>query len=168
VLGVASSGLHSNGYSLVRKVVFDIAKLDVATHVPELGQTVGEALLTPTRIYARPMRRVFRHYQRSIVHGVAHITGGGLFENLERILPDGVQAVIARESWPRPAVFNWLAKLGDIEPAEMDRVFNMGIGLALVFNPYYLGNIQRMLSECGLESWPIGEIRTGTKGVGWK
>lgn len=167
VLGVASSGLHSNGYSLIRKVVFDIAGLEVDSHVDELGQTVGDVLLTPTRIYAKPIRQIFRYYERSIIHGVAHITGGGLHENLERILPDGVRAVIKRDSWPRPPVFSWLQKLGDIEDDEMDRVFNMGVGLVLVFNPYYVGNIQRMLAASGLESWPIGEIHTGPKGVTW-
>src|SRR5437764_271142 len=94
VLGIASSGLHSNGYSLVRKVVFDLAGLGVHDQVPDLGQTVGEALLTPTRIYARPIRKILQHYKvKNVVHGIAHITGGGLRDNLERILPENIQAV---------------------------------------------------------------------------
>src|SRR5436190_6505589 len=93
VLGVASSGLHSNGYSLVRKIVFDMAGLKIDQHIPELGRTVGEELLTPTRIYVRPLRAVLSHYTvKSVVHGIAHITGGGLVDNLVRILPEGMQA----------------------------------------------------------------------------
>src|SRR5262245_40402639 len=108
VLGVASSGLHSNGYSLVRKVVFDMAGLGVRDDVPELGQTVGEALLAPTRIYARPVRKILQYYRvKNVVHGIAHITGGGLRDNLERILPAGTRAVLDRNSWPVPKVFGW-------------------------------------------------------------
>jgi phosphoribosylformylglycinamidine cyclo-ligase len=169
VLGVASSGLHSNGYSLVRKVVFDLAGLGVDDAVAELGTTVGEALLTPTRIYARPVRRILQHYKvKNVVHGMAHITGGGLAGNLERILPDGVQAVLERGSWPIPPVFSWLQKLGGIEGEEMDRVFNMGIGLALVFSPYYEATITSMLADCGLAHWKLGHIAAGPRSVVWK
>jgi phosphoribosylformylglycinamidine cyclo-ligase len=159
LIGVASSGLHSNGYSLVRKVVFDLAGLDVDQHVPELGQTVGEALMTPTRIYARPVRKILNHYKvKSVVHGIAHITGGGLRENLERILPPELHAQIDDRSWPVPPVFSWLQRLGGIEDAEMARVFNCGIGLVLVVNAYFADSIQRMLRESGLDSWPIGSM----------
>jgi phosphoribosylformylglycinamidine cyclo-ligase len=166
VLGVASSGLHSNGYSLVRKIVFDMAGLAIDQHVPELGRTVAEELLTPTRIYARPLRRVLGHYKvKSVVHGVAHVTGGGLRDNLVRILPEGVQAAIRRESWPTPPVFSWLQRLGNVEADEMERVFNMGLGLVLVVAEYFAESIQHQLAECGLESWTIGEIRSGAKSV---
>ncbi|MEK6234036.1 MAG: phosphoribosylformylglycinamidine cyclo-ligase, partial [Planctomycetales bacterium] len=112
VLGIASSGLHSNGFSLVRKVVTEIAGLDVTDEVPELQQTVGEALLVPTRIYARAMRQVFQHYPvKQVVHGVAHITGGGVAENLHRILPPDVGLVLRRGSWPVPPVFSWIQGL---------------------------------------------------------
>jgi phosphoribosylformylglycinamidine cyclo-ligase len=159
VLGIASSGLHSNGFSLARKIVFDIAGLNVGDHVEELGQTVGQALLTPTRIYVRGTRQVMGHYRvKRVVHGVAHITGGGLRENLERILPAGTRAVIQAGSWPVPPVFTWLARLGQVEPAEMERVFNMGIGLVLVTSPHFAASIRSQLTDCGLESWPIGEI----------
>lgn len=169
VLGVASSGLHSNGFSLVRKVVFDLAGLGVKDHVPELGQTVGDALMTPTRIYARPVRRILQYYRvKNVVHGIAHITGGGLQGNLERILPEGTRAVLERNCWEVPSVYPWLQRLGGIEDDEMDRVFNMGIGLALVFNPHYETTIRRMLEEAGMASWVLGEIVAGERAVVWK
>src|SRR6476646_5745632 len=133
VIGVASSGLHSNGYSLVRKIVFDIAKLNAADRVEPLGATVGEVLLRPTTIYARAVRGVLTHYKvKSVIHGIAHITGGGLHENLGRILPAGIRVTIDRGSWTVPSVFSWLQQLGDVDEDEMFRVFNMGIGLVLV------------------------------------
>lgn len=169
VLGVASSGLHSNGYSLVRKVVFDLAGLGVHDPVPELGQTVGEALLAPTRIYARPVRRILQHYKvKNVVHGIAHITGGGLRENLERILPPSTQAVLDKGSWPVPPVFTWLQKLGGIDDDEMERVFNLGIGLVLIFSPYYETTITSLLDEAGLAYWKIGHIAAGERAVIWK
>ena len=159
LIGVASSGLHSNGYSLVSKVVFEIAGLDVNDHIQELGQTVGEALLIPTRIYAQPIRRILRHYKvKNVVHGLAHITGGGLRENLERIILPGLRAEIHEGSWPMPPVFTWLQQLGEIDDAEMAHVFNMGIGLVLVVSEYYAESIQRMLSDMRLENWRIGAI----------
>ena len=168
VIGVASSGLHSNGFSLVRKIVFEIAGLTVDDHVEELGKTVGEALLEPTRIYVRPVREVLSYYRvKSVVHGIAHITGGGLHENLERILPEGVRVVIDRDSWTVPPVFAWLQRLGEVEPAEMDRVFNMGVGLVLVVSPYYAESIRHQLADCGLESWLIGRVEEGPRGVVW-
>ena len=169
VLGVASSGLHSNGYSLVRKIVFDIAGLDVERPcLKRCGATVGEVLLTPTPIYARAVRSVLAHYKvKSVVHGIAHITGGGLHENLDRILPPGVGVTIDRGSWPVPPVFTWLQKLGDVDDDEMDRVFNMGVGLALVVSPYYAESIQQQLSTSGLASWLIGRVMEGNQQVAW-
>jgi len=169
VLGIASSGLHSNGYSLVRKVVFDLAGLGVHDHVPELAGTVGEALLKPTRIYTRPIRRILQHYKvKNFIHGIAHITGGGLRDNLERILPANTEAILVLFSCPVPPVFTWLQKLGGIEDAEMERVFNMGIGLALVFSPYYESTISSILSDAGLNHWKLGHIAAGPKAVTWK
>jgi phosphoribosylformylglycinamidine cyclo-ligase len=168
LLGVASSGLHSNGYSLARKIVFDVAGLGIHDPVEELGTTVAQALLEPTRIYARPVRQILANYKvKSVVHGIAHITGGGLHENLERILPEGVQAVIERGSWPMPPVFNWLQRLGEVEPDEMDRVFNMGIGLVLVVSAYYASSIVHQLADAGYESWPIGKTIAGERSVVW-
>jgi phosphoribosylformylglycinamidine cyclo-ligase len=159
LIGVASSGLHSNGYSLVRRIVFDIAGLDHEQHVEELGETVGEALLRPTRIYAQAVRAILQHYRvKSVVHGLAHITGGGLEENLGRILPEGTRAAIQPDSWEVPPVFPWLQRLGAVDGGEMERVFNMGIGLVLVVSPYYAESILRMLRERALDSWRIGEI----------
>jgi len=168
VLGVASSGLHANGFSLVRKIIFDHANLSVDGHVDWTDKTIGEILLEPTRLYPRAVRNVLAHYRvKSVVHGIAHITGGGLHENLGRSLPATVDAHIARDSWPIPPVFSWLQKLGDVDDAEMFRVFNMGIGLALVVSEYFAESIQNQLAEQGLESWPIGRIVEGRGEVRW-
>lgn len=168
VLGVASSGLHSNGYSLVRRVVFDMQGLGVNDFIDELGQTVGEALLKPTTIYARPLRRILTHYKvKNVVHGISHITGGGLRENLGRIIPDSTEARIQRQSWPVPSIFSWLQRLGDIDDSEMEQVFNMGIGMALVLSSFYADNVARMIRESGLSCWKIGEIVAGNGGVSW-
>jgi len=159
ILGIASSGIHANGYSLVRKIVFEHAKRNLDETVPSCGQTVRELLLEPTRIYARPIRAVLNHYPvKSVVHGIAHITGGGLLENLSRILPPTVTAEIKRDSWTIPPVFPWLQQLGKIDESEMYRVFNMGIGLVLVVSEYYTKSIQQQLATSGLESWVIGRI----------
>ena len=168
VIGLASTGLHSNGYSLARKVVFEIAGLKVTDFVDELARTAGEAMLEPTRIYARPVRKVLRHYTvKNVVHGIAHVTGGGLRENLERILPEDVQVVLNRDSWPVPLVFTWLQRLGQIEQAEMDQVFNQGIGMVLVVSPYYAESIRHQLAQSGVESWTIGRVQQGPRGVVW-
>lgn len=169
VLGIASSGLHSNGYSLARKVVFEIAGLKVNDHVEELGRTVGEAMLEPTVIYVRPIRGVLAYYRvKNVVHGIAHITGGGLRENLERILPEKARVVLDRGSWTAPPIFAWLQRLGEIEQPEMERVFNMGIGMALVVSPYYAESIRHQLADAGLTSWQIGHVEEGDRGVVWK
>jgi phosphoribosylformylglycinamidine cyclo-ligase len=168
VLGLASTGLHSNGYSLARKVVFEIAGLGVGDRVEELGRTAGETLLAPTRIYARPIRSVLGYYTvKSVVHGIAHVTGGGLQENLERIVPEGCQVVVQRGSWPIPPVFTWLQRLGGIEQAEMDRVFNMGVGMVLVVSPFYAESIRHQLADHGVPSWTIGRVQEGPQGVVW-
>ena len=159
LIGLASSGLHSNGYSLARKVVLERAGLSVDRHIDELGQTVGQALLTPTRIYVQPLRQVLRYYKvKNVVHGIAHITGGGLRENLERIVPPGLRIEIDHQAWPIPPVFSWLQGLGEIEDGEMARVFNMGIGLVLVVSSYYAEAIQRMLRAIEVDNWQIGAV----------
>lgn len=168
LLGVASSGLHSNGFSLVRRVVFDMEGLGVADHVEELGQTVGEALLTPTRIYARAVRQLLGYYKvKNVIHGIAHITGGGLHENLSRILPDAVNAEIDRASWDIPPVFPWIQRLGGIEDDEMYRVFNMGIGLVLVVSAYYADKMIRLLAKNGCPAWRIGRVVPGSGQSRW-
>jgi phosphoribosylformylglycinamidine cyclo-ligase len=130
---------------------------------------VGEALLTPTRIYARPVRKILQHYTvKNVVHGIAHITGGGLHDNLERILPENTRVVLEKGSWPVPPVFTWLQRLGGIEEPEMERVFNMGIGLVIVFSPYYETTITEVLDEAGLAHWKIGSVEAGERGVAWR
>jgi phosphoribosylformylglycinamidine cyclo-ligase len=168
VIGVASSGLHSNGFSLARKIVFEIAGLSIEQPIAELGRTVGQTLLEPTRIYARAVRGVLNNYKvKHVVHGIAHITGGGLHENLARILPEGSQATIDRGSWTAPPVFEWLRRLGNVDDDEMNRVFNMGVGLALVVAPFYAESIRHQLADGGLESWLIGRIASGPRSVVW-
>jgi phosphoribosylformylglycinamidine cyclo-ligase len=168
VLGVPSSGLHSNGYSLVRKVVFEMAGLKVSDACEPCGATVGEVLLRPTTIYTRAVRGVLSHYKvKSVVHGIAHITGGGLHENLARVLPAGIGVTIDRGSWPVQPVFTWLQQLGDVPEDEMHRVFNMGVGLTLVVSPYYAESIQQQLAKSGLASWPIGRAVAGKQDVAW-
>lgn len=168
VIGLASSGLHSNGYSLARKIVFDIAGLGVEQSVEELGETVGQALLRPTRIYVHGVRQVLAHYRvKSVVHGIAHITGGGLLENLARIVPDGIELALRRGSWPIPPVFDWLQRLGEVEQAEMERVFNMGIGMVLIASPFYAESIRQQLHRAGIDNWVIGTARPGPKGTVW-
>jgi len=168
VIGVASSGLHSNGFSLARKVVFEMAGLGVQDHVDALGRTVGEALLEPTRIYVRPVRDVLTYYKvKAVVHGIAHITGGGLRENIERIVPKDVRVVLDRDSWPVPPEFDWIQQLGDVAQDEMERVFNMGVGLALVVSSYYAESIRHQLADRGLDNWLIGRVEEGPQGVVW-
>ena len=169
VIGVASSGLHSNGYSLARKIVFDIGKLKATDEIEELGASVGEVLLTPTRIYAKAVRTVLGHYKvKEVVRGIAHITGGGLLENLGRILPENRRAIIRRNSWPIPPVFTWLQQLGEVDQKEMDEVFNQGIGLVLVVGPFYADSIRSQLADCGLESWQIGAVVEGPSAAVWE
>jgi phosphoribosylformylglycinamidine cyclo-ligase len=166
VLGLASTGLHSNGYGLVRKVVFEHAGLKVTDFVPELGRTVGDELLEPTRIYVRAVKNILRHYpvKRRVVRGLAHVTGGGLVDNVPRILPPG-RRVFLRRGWPVPPVFPWLQRLGGIEQAEMDHVFNGGIGFVMVVSPYYAESILRQLCEDRVPTFAIGEVREGEPGV---
>ena len=178
VLGLASSGLHSNGYSLARKIAFDLAGHKVDDRLEEfgreelgtgeLGATVGETLLTPTRIYVRPVRAVLNHYRvKNVVHAIAHITGGGLHENLARVVPEGVRIVIDRRAWPVPPVFTWLQRLGGVEQAEMDQVFNMGVGMVLVVSSFYAESIREQLGRAGVTSWLIGRAEQGPTGVVW-
>jgi phosphoribosylformylglycinamidine cyclo-ligase len=166
VLGLASSGLHSNGYSLARKVVFDRAGLKITDRVPELGRTVGEELLQPTRIYVKPVLDVLRHFPHA-VHGLAHVTGEGLPGNVPRVLPPGRRVFLRRESWPVPPVFTWLQKLGGIDDAEMATVFNLGIGFVLIVAPDQADAIRRRLNEQGVPAFSIGDVRAGDPDVEW-
>lgn len=167
VIGLASSGVHSNGYSLVRKIVFEAGKLGVNDRVDELGKTVGEELLTPTRLYVKPVLEVLKHYpvKRRVIRGLANITGGGLPDNVARILPPGRRVVIHRGSWPVPPVFPWMQKLGNVAPVEMDRVFNLGIGFVAIASPHFAESICRQFQGLGVPAWVIGEVAGGEAGV---
>lgn len=169
VLGLASTGIHSNGYSLVRKVVFDVAGHKVTDAIPELGRTVGEELLESTRIYVRPVQRILGHYpvKRRVVRGLAHITGGGLVDNVPRVLPPGRRVFLKRGSWEVPPVFGWLQRLGNIPADEMDRVFNMGIGFVMIVSRYFADSICNQLNEDRVPCRVIGEVRDGDPGVEW-
>jgi phosphoribosylformylglycinamidine cyclo-ligase len=170
VLGLASSGLHSNGYSLARKVVFEHAGLKVTDQVPELGCTVGAALLEPTRIYVKPVLEILRHYppEQRMVRGLAHITGEGLPGNVPRILPPGRRVFLKRGSWTAPKIFGWLQRLGDIEQTEMDLVFNQGIGFVMIVQRDRADEIQQRLRQSGAPTTTIGEVRAGEPGVEWE
>ena len=160
LIAVPSSGFHSNGYSLVRKVVFDHAKLAIDRHIESLNSTVGDALLKPTRIYAATVANVFNAVGNAKVHAIAHITGGGIADNLERVLPIGVRAVINRDSWRVPELFGWLQSLGNIASEEMFRVFNMGVGLILCVPP---DSAEAVLQACSTTEYPafrIGKIES--------
>ena len=165
VIGLPSTGLHSNGYSLARKVV-DRSGLRYADLVPELGETLGEALLKPTRIYVRAVLDVLTQLKRrKAVHGLAHITGGGLVDNIVRILPDGVQLQIDCATWQRPAIFDWLQTQGDVDRDEMYRVFNMGIGFVLIVKPKAADSVLELLEQGGCEPRRIGSVIAGEKAV---
>ena len=158
VVALGSSGLHSNGFSLVRRVL-DRAGLDLAAEFPELSGTLGAALLTPTRIYARDCLALAAGCD---VHAYAHITGGGLAANLARVLPAGADAVLDRGSWRPPAVFGLLADRGGVAAAEMEQVFNMGVGMAAVLARADADRAIGMLSRRGIPAWVLGEIVPGT------
>lgn len=165
VLGIESSGVHSNGYSLVRKVLKH-ARLKLDKTYPELGtdRTLGEVLLEPTRIYAAPIVKLLRAYKvKKVISGMAHITGGGMEGNLNRALNDQVDAVVDESSWEVPAIFRFLQKHGDIEEAEMRRVFNMGIGYTLIVRPSFVEGVKAKLEKSGEKVHVIGTI---TKGKG--
>ena len=165
VIGVASSGIHSNGFSLVRKIVFDAADKKLTDAFDDL-RTFEDVLLEPTVIYAKAIRQVLNYYKvKNVVHGIAHITGGGLAENIERILPDNVTVDVDGGSWERPPIFDWLQEAGNVATDEMFRVFNMGIGLALIVSPYYADVIRRLLDQNGLDNWLIGTVAAGDKSV---
>jgi phosphoribosylformylglycinamidine cyclo-ligase len=162
VIGLASTGLHSNGYSLARKVIFEKGKYDVDTYVDELGKTIGDEMLTPTGIYVKAVQSILCG---SDIHGMAHITGGGLTENLPRILPEGMQFKISRESWKIPAIFSLMQRLGSIDDDEMYRTFNMGIGYVVVVPEESSDKVIETASKQGIEAWVIGRVVKGRGGV---
>src|SRR5215510_10659575 len=161
IIGIASTGLHSNGYSLARRVFFDKAKLSVSSRLPDLDRTLGEVLLTPTRIYAKQILALIRELP---VKGIAHITGGGITENLPRVFPGGVRARINRKAWTVPPVFQVLSRLGEVDREEMYRVFNMGVGLILVVPAASVSAVLTKTEKLGDQCWQIGEMVAGRSG----
>ena len=161
ILGLPSSGPHSNGYSLVRKLV-QRSGLALDAELPELGETLGAALLRPTRIYVKAIQAVLRRYRvKRVISGMAHITGGGLRENVARALPAGCDAVIGRRSWTPPPVFKALQGMGTTR-AEMMRVFNMGVGFVLFVRPHYVEGVWHALERAGEHPIELGRIERGT------
>ena len=168
VIGLHSSGLHSNGFSLVRKVLFQQQGMEPDDSLEPYGidRTVAEELLEPTRIYVRPVREVLRHYKvKQILRGIAHITGGGLVENIPRILPAGCAVELDSDAWPTPRIFRVVQELGDVPEDEMYRVFNMGIGLAVIVPPYFVQSVLRKFRRAGEDPAVIGQVVEGERSV---
>jgi phosphoribosylformylglycinamidine cyclo-ligase len=155
IIGLASSGLHSNGYSLARRIIFDKLGLKPDSFVSELNRTVAEELLEPTNIYVEPVLHLLRKYR---VHGMAHITGGGFYDNVERILPRACKALIQGDSWSMPPIFNFLREKGNVSPEEMNHVFNNGIGFIIVVEPSEAEDIVAFLGAMLAGVHLIGEI----------
>ncbi len=162
LIGMASSGVHSNGFSLVRKV-FEMTKESLDTYYDELGKTLGEALLAPTRIYVKALKAVKNAGVK--VKGCSHITGGGFYENIPRMLPDGVRAVVKKDSYEVPAIFKLMQKTGDIEEQMMYNTYNMGIGMVVAVDPADVEKTMAAMKEAGDTPYIIGQIEEGEKGV---
>ena len=162
LIGLASSGVHSNGFSLVRKV-FEMTKESLDTYYEELGTTLGEALLAPTKIYVKALRTV---KEAGVdIKACSHITGGGFYENIPRMLPDGVKAVVEKDSYEIPAIFRLLAKTGNIEEKMMYNTYNMGIGMVLAVDPADADKAMEAARAAGENPYVIGRIEAGEKGV---
>ena len=155
LIGIASSGLHSNGYSLVRKICFDVLKLKLDQQIPELGKTIAEELLTPTKIYAATINGLLKDLP---IHGIAHITGGGISENLIRIVPQACSILIRDESWDIPPIFSFLQQAGNISAKEMMRTFNMGLGMIVVVPDHAALDVLQRIEAINERAFVIGEI----------
>ena len=162
LIGIASSGVHSNGFSLVRKV-FEMTKESLDTYYDELGKTLGAALIEPTRIYVKALKNVKNAGVR--IKGDSHITGGGFFENVPRMLPENVRAIIKKESYPVPALFDLIQKNGNIEEHMMYNTFNMGLGMVIAVNPKDVETTMKAIEEAGDKCYVVGNIVEGDKGV---
>ena len=169
VIGLASSGLHSNGYALVRRICFDKLGLSTATPVPELNCTLGEELLRPTRIYVKSILGLLRKYKaKHVVKAMSHITGGGLPGNLPRVLPEGAGVKIKRDAWTIPPIFQFLQKHGPVEPEEMFNVFNMGIGFIIIASPSYTRSIMTHLRLAGEQPFFLGKVKKAVNTSQWE
>ena len=167
LIGIASSGLHSNGYSLARKICFDLLKLKIDSYIPELKKTIGEELLTPTRIYSEIILSFLKDLP---IHGLAHITGGGLSENIIRIIPETCMVRIIKESWEAPPVFHFLKEAGKISEEEMMRTFNNGIGMVAIVPEKSAQEIMERLGAINEKAFIIGDIaerKTSNKQIKW-
>ena len=162
LIGMASSGVHSNGFSLVRKI-FEMTKESLDTYYDELGKTLGEALLAPTRIYVKALRGVKEAGVR--IKACSHITGGGFYENVPRMLPEGKQAVIRKDSYEVPAIFKLMAKKGQVEEKMMYNTYNMGLGMVLAVDPADVDKTMEAIKAAGETPYVVGEIKDGEKGV---
>jgi phosphoribosylformylglycinamidine cyclo-ligase len=163
ILGLASSGLHSNGYALARNICFKKNKLKLTDTFDELdGKPLADVLLEPTIIYVRPITKLLRGYKKKqIIHAMAHITGSGLIGNVPRVLPADCDALIKKSSWPRLPVFDFLEKKGPIEEKEMFNVFNMGIGFVVVVAPDFADSVTAKLEKYGQKVYRIGKVIQG-------
>lgn len=162
LIGIASSGVHSNGFSLVRKV-FEMTKESLDAYYDELGKTLGEALIEPTRIYVKALKNVKNAGVR--IKGCSHITGGGFFENVPRMLPENVRAVIKKDSYPVPALFDLIQKNGNIEEHMMYNTFNKGLGMVIAVNPKDVDATMKAIEDAGDKCYVVGNIVEGDKGV---
>ena len=162
LIGIASSGVHSNGFSLVRKV-FAVTKESLGVYYDELGTTLGEALLTPTRIYVKALRAV--KDAGVTIKGCSHITGGGFYENIPRMLPEGVSARIQKDSYPIPPIFGLLQRTGSLEEKMMYNTYNMGLGMILAVDPADADKTVKALQEAGEQAYIVGDVVTGNKEV---
>ena len=162
LVGLASTGLHSNGYSLARKVLLDGAQAAFQEKVPGGEETIGEALLKPTRIYVKTILKLAKSCD---VRAIAHITGGGLTENIPRVLPEGCGVVVSRGTWAEPPIFELIQHRGGIESQEMARVFNLGVGLVVIVPPEDVQETIRRAEECGDHAFRIGVVETGARAV---
>ncbi|MCB6416520.1 phosphoribosylformylglycinamidine cyclo-ligase [Faecalimonas umbilicata] len=162
LVGMASSGVHSNGFSLVRKV-FEMTKESLDTYYDELGKTLGEALIAPTKIYVKALKSIKNSGVK--VKGCSHITGGGFYENIPRMLPEGVRAVVEKNSYEVPAIFKLLAKEGDIAEEMMYNTFNMGLGMILALEPEDVDKAMEAIRAAGEEAYVVGRVEAGEKGV---
>ena len=168
-IALASDGLHSNGYGLARRVLLERAGYALDDHPPELeGASIGAELLRPTRIYVHPILKILGRYRvKRIVRAMAHITGGGLPGNLPRVLPDGLTVRVKRDSWPVPPIFKLIAAKGPVDPIEMMRVFNMGVGFVLIVAPDFASTITNRLRRMGERCWVLGKVRKGGPELQW-
>ena len=162
LIGMASSGVHSNGFSLVRKI-FEMTKESLDTYYDELGKTLGEALLAPTRIYVKALRSVKEAGVR--IKACSHITGGGFYENVPRMLPEGKQAVIRKDSYEVPSIFKLMAKKGQVEEKMMYNTYNMGLGMVRAVDPADVDKTMEAIKAAGETPYVVGEIKDGEKGV---